>query len=122
MANRFQEVQKSDATGLFFAPQKFSPLKLFSTFIGRGERLRRTQDGVHPVLGGPRLHVKDHGEGWNCAYCAEVGCTGPRAWMIILESASCARFVRSPRPLGSQHFDPSQRRVGRASPASRLAS
>jgi hypothetical protein len=33
MANRFQEVQKSDATGLFFAPQKFSPLKLFSTFI-----------------------------------------------------------------------------------------
>ena len=26
--------------------------------IGRGDRLRRTHDGVHPVLGGPRLHSK----------------------------------------------------------------
>jgi hypothetical protein len=31
MANRFQEVQKSDATGLFFAPQKFS-LETFFDF------------------------------------------------------------------------------------------
>jgi hypothetical protein len=24
----------------------------------------------------------DHGEGWNRAYCTEVGCTGPCAWMM----------------------------------------
>jgi hypothetical protein len=40
-------------------PLKFQSLVELLHGIGRGHRLRRTHDGVHPVLGGPRLHSRE---------------------------------------------------------------